>query len=155
MLLLLINGLAIINSSACWKGNTDFGVVKKLAEVLCGAALAFSTSWKQICSSIVCPGPYYSATNWRQKMRQHSIFQCVAVRAWQTLSQMFLKRCKMCFIAITFCSSSQVVASRPASKCRSFGKTESWAWRIITVHFSNWAEAKQFQNLSGDKMTTK
>ena len=31
------------------------------------------------------------------------------------------------------------------SSCR---KTESLPWRIITVHFSNWAEGKQFQNLS-------
>ena len=64
------------------------------------------------------------------------------------------KRCKMCFYCNhillqpeSSCREWQLVPP-PASKCRSFGKTESWARRIITVHFSNWAEAKQFQNLS-------
>ena len=117
----------------------------------CGAAFDFFLSRKYICSSIHHPPSLIARAEQIEdkKMRQHSIFQCVAVRAWQTLSQTWKKMQNVFLLQSHFGTVCRVVRLGPASKCRSFGKTESWASRIITLHFSNWAfEAKQFQNLS-------
>ena len=125
----------------------------------------FSLSWKYICCSIqtaycgrnVCPSPYYPLQQIEGKKGGNTNLFNVWLSVHgkpslaQTFSEMTLKICKICFQCnrtLLQLRSSRRVAAPPASKCRSFGKTESWAWRIITVHFSNWAEAKQFQNLS-------
>ena len=71
-------------------------------------------------------------------------FQCVAVRVWHKIVSN-MKKILIFLLQSHFVQEAivcRVARLCPASKCRSFGKTESWAWRIITVHFSNWAGGK-------------